>query len=139
MKVNIRHTEKSKGLVFKKKLYGVELEVQFSEEEKAIITERKLERIVLLERGVPADVDPEKHAKRGLMMKVATVAVSGRDANHFDLTFNKLMGGRIDTYWFETPVEAKNYEMMLKEETLPEAKAYIVNNEVTGSGDSFEL
>ena len=57
MKIDIKPVEKSKGLVFKKTLHGVELSVQFSNEELAIIDERKLELTILMERGIPADVD----------------------------------------------------------------------------------
>lgn len=139
MKVNIQHVEKSKGAIFKKKLHGVALTVTFSEEEAAIINERKLHHDIILERGYPADVDPEKHARRGLVKLAATAAISGRDANHFHLTLGKLMSGT-DTYYFDTPLEAKQYEQLLKDETLPDAKAYIMGNQTTGtSGDSFEL
>lgn len=138
MKVTIRHVEKSKGLIFQKKLHGVELSVVFSEEEKAIIEKRSIGGDILLERGVPADVDAEKHANRGLTKIVATAVIAGKDANHFHLTFNKLLRGT-DTYFFDTPIEAKEYEELLKTDTLPNAKAYIVGNETTGTGDSFEL
>ena len=125
-------------MVFKKTLHGVELSVQFSNEEHAIITERKLNRVVLMERGAPADVDAEKHANRGLMRKIATAAVSGIDANHFDLTFGKLLMGP-DTYFFETPIEAKGYIEELKEEVLPLTKAYLEGNKEAADADSFEL
>lgn len=138
MKINIKHVEKSQGLIFRKHLHGVELQVQFSAEEKAIISERNLERVVLLDRDAPPDVDAEKHANRGLTRKIATAAMKGFDANHFGLTFNKLMRGP-DTYFFYTPIEAKNYEQILKEETLPDAKAYLEGNKATGTSDSFEL
>ena len=138
MKVSINHIEKSTGLVFKKKLHGVELNIVFSEEEKAVINERKIGGDILLERGAPADVDVDKHANRGLAKKLATAAIKGAGANHFHLTFNKLLAGS-DTFWFETPIVAKNYEELLKTDTLPNAKGYIVGNATTGSGDSFEL
>ena len=69
---------------------------------------------------------------------MATAAVKGRDANHFHLTFNKLMRGT-DVFWFETPLEAKEYEELLKTDVLPNAKGYIVHNAETGGEDSFEL
>ena len=137
MKVDIKHVEKKQGLVFKKTLHGVQLSIGFSEEEKAIIAERKLEKDVVVERGAPSDVDAEKHANRGLMKMVATAVVSGAGANHFDLTIGKLLQGS-DTYFFATPSEAKDYEAVLHEE-LPKLKAYIVDNVSAGEGSSFEL
>lgn len=138
MKINISHKEKKQGLVFKKTLHGVALDVAFSDEERAIIDERELSRVILMERDVPADVDEEKHANRGLARKLATAAVSGVDANHFHLTFNKLLRGT-DEYFFDTPIEAKGYADELKTDILPLAKAYLEGNKTTGEGDSFEL
>ena len=138
MRVDIKPVEKSQGLVFKKKLHGVQLSVMFSEEEKAIIQERKLGHTILLERATPADVDAGKHANRGLAKKMLTAAVSGMDANHFHLTFSKLMHGP-DTYFFETPIEVKEYIHELKEDILPLAKAYLEGNKEAADADSFEL
>ncbi|PLX32676.1 MAG: hypothetical protein C0605_17630 [Hyphomicrobiales bacterium] len=137
MKVSITHEEKSQGLVFKKTLHGVKLSVQFNDEETAIIEERNLKEDIIIERGAPADVDAEKHANRGLVKMVATAAIKGRDANHFHLTINRLMNGP-DLYFFETPLEAKEYEMLLKEK-LPEVKEYIMGNQEMGEDSSFEL
>ena len=111
MKIAIKHIEKSQGLVFKKDLYGVQLDVVFSEEERAVIEQRKLANTTLMERGAPADVDADKHANRGLLKKVATTAMGG--SNHFHLTIHKLQQGT-DTFWFNTPGEAKVYENTLK-------------------------
>ncbi len=126
------------GMIFKKVLHGVELSVMFSEEEKAIIADRKLDRTILRERDAPADVDAEKHANRGLARKLVTAAVAGRDANNFHLTFGKLLRGA-DIYFFETPIEAKDYIAELKSEVLPLAKAYLEGNKEAASSDSFEL
>jgi len=138
MKVSITHDEKKTGMVFKKTHYGVALTVRFSDEERAIIEARKLLHDIILERGCPSDVDPEKHEDRGLGKMVLTAVTKGADANHFHLTINKLMKGT-DTFWFETPIEAKSYEKLLKTETLPELKEYIMGNAEMGTGDSFEL
>lgn len=137
MKVNIKHVNKTTGLISKKNLHGVALAVLFSEEEKAIIEQRKLADTIIMERGAPADVDAKKHANRGLMAKVVTSVLSGPDANNFHLTISKLLYG-IDTYFFDTSDEAKQYEQDLKEE-LPKLKNFIVDNETSGDGDSFEL
>ncbi|MFK7881839.1 hypothetical protein [Roseobacter sp.] len=107
MKVGIKHVEKKTGMVFKKTHHGVELSVDFNDEERAIIEERKLQKDVILERGYPSDVDAEKHEDRGIGKILLTAATKGADANHFHLTISKLMRGP-DTFWFETPIEAKN-------------------------------
>lgn len=139
MKIDIKPVEKNHGGLFRKRtLHGVELTVLFSDEEQAIIQQRKLESIALMERGVPADVDEEKIANRGLVKKLAIAATSGADALGFNLTFRKLLRGS-DTYFFETPIEAKHYIEALKSDTLPTAKAYLEGNKDAASADSFEL
>ena len=138
MKVDIRHVEKSQGLIFRKTLYGVTVAVSFNEEEKQIIRQRGIEREIVLDRDAPADVDAKKHAERGLVRKIATAAVKGIDANHFALTFGKLMNGP-DTYFHRTLVDAKMYEEDLRE-ALVVAKAYITESAgIEQKSDSFEL
>ena len=53
MRVKIEHTEKEEGRFRKTKYYVVELNVEFSEEEKAAL--QGLDSITVMERGVPAD------------------------------------------------------------------------------------
>lgn len=138
MKVDIKHVEKSQGLIFKKTFHGVALTVTFSEEEKQIVKKRGLEMQSIFDRDPPADVDADKHAQRGLAAKLVTAAVKGRDANGFWLTINKLMKGT-DTYYLRTPIEAKQYEVELRER-LPVLKEYIQENAgVEQKSDSFEL
>ena len=137
MKVDIKHVEKSQGLVFKKKFHGVALTVTFNEEEKAIIEKRKIGLDIILERDTPADVDGEKHESRGMMGKIGTAMLKGKDANHFHLTLNKLLKGT-DTYWVATPADAKGYEQDLRQR-LPVIKDFIMENANAGEGGSFEL
>lgn len=138
MKIDIQHVEKSQGLIFRKTLHGVALTVQFNEEERQIIKQRRLQDDVILERDIPADVDPAKIEKRGMAAKLATVALKGRDALHYHLTINRLLSGT-DTYFLSTPAEAKGYEADLREK-LPLLKAYILDNaEIEQKSDSFEL
>ena len=137
MQIKIEHVEKKQGLIFKKTLYGVALTINFNGEEEGIIEQRKLQKDVILERGIPADVDADKHSNRGIVKVLATAAVKGMDANNFHLTINKLMVGT-DTYFFETPLEAKQYEAELKE-LLPNFKEYIMGNAELGGSDTFEL
>ena len=141
MKVTINHVQKTAGMIRKTTFHGVSLRIEFNAEEIAVIRERQLEKDVILERGYPADMSDgqiEKHANRGLGRKLLTAAVSGADANNFDLTVNKLLKGE-DVYFFGTPMEAKAYEEELKEK-LVMLKNWIVGNaEVEKETASFEL
>jgi hypothetical protein len=138
MRVSIEHTEKSQGLIFKKKLYGLSLTVTFSEEEKQVIEDRKLHRTIIIERGPPADVNAEKHANRGLAAKIATAAIKGADANNFHLTIGKLLKGK-DTYFLDEVVEAKAYEEEVRD-SMHKLKSYITLSEgIEQKSDSFEL
>lgn len=139
MKVDIRHVEKTQGLVFKKTFHGVTLAVRFSGEETAIIEERGLKNTMVLERDVPADVNAEKHQKTNIAVKIAKAAMAGDvNANNFHLTIGKLVRGP-DTYFFETPLEAKEYEAELREK-LPQLKDHLLGNaSIEQKSDSFEL
>lgn len=141
MKVSIEHTEKTTGVLRKTTLHGVQVHVQFSEEEKAVIEGRDLWYDVVLERGYSADVSDSKAIKqenRGLGRALLNAAVNGRDANSTNLTINKLVKGP-DLFFLETPLEAKAYEDQLKN-GLVTLKDYIVGNErVEEKSSSFEL
>ena len=141
MKVSINHQEKTTGMLRKTTFHGVEVSVQFSEEERSVIEKRDLKYDIVLERGHSADVsDTKAEAKenRGLGRKLLTAAVSGKDANWTDLTINKLMAGP-DLFFLKTPLEAKEYEDALKGR-LVQLKDYIVGNEgVQEKSTSFEL
>ncbi|MEL6314255.1 MAG: hypothetical protein AAFQ60_09465 [Pseudomonadota bacterium] len=141
MKVSIEHVEKTTGMLRRKTLHGVQVHVEFSEEERAVIDQRGLKWDVVLERGYSADVSnakAEKMENRGLGRALLNAAVSGKDANTTHLTINKLMKGP-DLYFLTTPLEAKGYEDALKEK-LVTLKGYIVGNEgVEEKSTSFEL
>lgn len=141
MKVTINHVQKTAGLIRKHTFHGVSVRIEFNAEELAVIKERKLGGDIVLERGYPADMSEmaaQKHANRGLGRKLLTAAVSGADANNFDLTVNKLMRGE-DVYFLGTPMEAKEYEEQLKN-GLVTLKNWIVGNaEVEKETSSFEL
>ena len=138
MKVDIKHVEKSQGLIFKTKFYGVAVTVVFNEEEKQIIKSSGIGRQIILERGIPVDVDAEKHANRGLASKLLTAAIKGADANNFHLTIGKLLNGT-DTYFLPTIVDAKSYEVELRE-GLVELKEYITHSAaIEEKSASFEL
>lgn len=141
MKVSIEHKEKIVGTLRRKTLHGVQVQIHFSEEERAVIEQRDLKYDIVLERGHSADVSHMKAAKkenRGLARALMTAAVSGKDANWTDLTINKLMKGP-DLFFLTTPLEAKEYEELLKGK-LVQLKEYIVGNEtVEEASTTFEL
>ncbi len=137
MKVRLQHLEKSTGLIRRTVHHGVEVKVDFSAEEEAIINQRNLWKDLVLERDYPSDVDGEKHESKGLARKLAQAAVSGADTLHYHLNVRKLRDG--DTYYMSTPLEAKHYEAALREK-LVELKDYIMGNQgVEQASDSFEL
>lgn len=141
MKVMIEHREKAVGTLRRRTLHGVQVHIQFSGEELAIIEKRGLKYDVVLERGYSADVSDNKAIKqenRGLGKRLLNAAVNGADANTTNLTINKLMKGA-DLFFLSTPLEAKEYEEALKNR-LVVLKGYIVENEgVEEKATSFEL
>lgn len=138
MKVDMKNVEKRVGKLLRKRtLHGVALTVTFSEEEMAIIQERKLQKGVILQRPPSADMDVEKELNRSMVTKLAKLAIKGTDGFTPDLTISKLLAGT-DTHYFETPILAKEYADELREK-LPEFKAYIMDNAEVGEDESFEL
>ena len=137
MKVTIKNVEKTNGLVFKKILYGVELTVLFTEEERAIIKSRNLTRMRIMDRDWSAEVDGEAREGRGLMSKVTTAVISGLHANSPHLIVGGLLRGP-DTYYLNNLAEAKIYTMELRER-LQDMKDMITANAVCGADESFEL
>lgn len=124
MKIDIEHREETSGWINKKTYYVVDLRITFSEEEMQIVKQRKLENVVILERGVPANRDRSKF--RGM-------------EDVFDLRIGKFARGESDSYAFATPLEAKEYDAELREK-LPELKSFIMENaEIEQKSDSFEL
>lgn len=125
MRVNISHSEKSKGLLKKTTYYIVSCDVQFSEEELHIIKTAGLNKTIVMERAVPADQSNSK-----LAHDVADV---------FNLRIFNLMEKKPNEYVLATPGEARQYEEELKER-LRMLKEYIDGNQEGGREDSsFEL
>jgi hypothetical protein len=115
----------------------VKVQVEFNAEELAIIEKRGLWNDVVLARDADALTDQDKHEKKGLARKLAQAAISGSDSLNFHLTIRKLRDG--DNYWFTTPIQAKEYEAVVKQ-NLVELKEYILDNEkIEQDSDSFEL
>jgi len=141
MKVTINHVQKSTGMIRKTTHHGVAVKVEFNAEELAVIRERRLERDIVVERGYSSDVSDRaamKNENRGLGGKLLKAAVSGADSLSTDLTVTKLMNGE-DVYFLGTPVEAKEYEALVKD-GLVNLKDWIEGNAaVEQETSSFEL
>lgn len=119
MKIDIKHSTHTTGLIFKKTFHKIDLLVELTDEEKAIIKERKLEKHVIMELPDPASFE-SKNNDWG-----------------FDLTFGSLLSGK---FWYDvnTPAEAKAYQEKLIEK-LKVAKDYLQNNATTAEDTSIEL
>ncbi|MEM6913753.1 MAG: hypothetical protein AAF511_07225 [Pseudomonadota bacterium] len=141
MKVTINHVQKTTGMIRKTTHHGVAVKVEFNTEELTVIRERRLERDVVVERGYSSDVSDSaalRSENRSLGGKLLKAAVSGADSMSTHLTVTKLMKGE-DVYFHPTPVEAKEYEALLKE-GLVTLKAWIEGNaEVEKETATFEL
>lgn len=123
MKVDINHREETSGWLSKKTYYVVDLTVTFSEEELAIIKQRKLEGDIVIERGIPANQDP------GKFKNIEDV---------FNLSIGKLTRGT-DSYAFSSPRDAKEYEAEIHD-IMPKLKQHIMDNaEIEEKSTSFEL
>ncbi len=122
MKVDIAHQESSKGLIFKKPLYGVSLSVVFSEEEQQIIKQHKLKDRIVLSRPLSADLNYDKWADH---------------EDKFYLRISTLMNGE-DVYYSDAPSDAKEYEEHLVA-ALRDLKEFLDENAEVGEARSFEL
>lgn len=120
MKVDIKRTEETRGLIFKKKDFVVTVTVLFTEEEKKAIEMAQLEKYVLVERPPRAGVD-------------------GKGVEDvFHLRVRHLLKGTPDKYEFEHVDDADAYQRALPEE-LKNLKQAIQNYIDTPKDQSFEL
>jgi|ERR1043166_1252004 hypothetical protein len=127
MRVSIDHKETTKGLIFQKPQHEVHVTVRFSDEERAVIDQRRLrDRIVLKRRA------PEHVLKR---FNDEQLEILG-DAIH--LKISDLIKGT-DVYKCETPLDAKAYEQEVTE-ALKDLKKFIeLNAEAPAASRTFEL
>ena len=127
MRVSIEHAEKKFGLLRRTSRIEVSAAVVFSDEEQAVIRERKLKDYVVLKRAPDSDsVD-----------RLGAAHVAGMlDAYH--LRVKNLLSGKPDKYLFDTPAEAKVYEHDLTE-ALKGFKAFITANAEMAGAKTFEL
>lgn len=92
--------------------YRVLVDIQFSQEELAIIRHRRLEDVVVMERPHPFTSTPE---------------LINQYPHLFNLTIGDLIAQHPSAYALETPLEAKGYEYRLTE-CLAELKEFLDRN-----------
>ena len=127
MRVSIQHNQKSTGFIFTKPYIEVVTSVTFSEEEKAIIRSKKLQKFVVLDREHDFIV-------RKRFENDPKYLASIRRA---DLTIAELVTGP-DAYRCETPMHAKQYEAEVTA-ALKTLKDFITGNTEVAQSKSFEL
>jgi hypothetical protein len=116
MKIDIKNEINTRGFFKKETFYAVNLVVQLTEEEKAIIKEHKLENLIIMNRPFPA--------------------ASG-GGGVYNLTYKDLLDGN-DHYNLHTPNEAKEYKESLIER-LKAAKEYLENTATPTEDTSIEI
>jgi hypothetical protein len=114
--------------------YVVRVSIELSEKERAILAHHHLWEVSLMmdEFRVPRDwleANPILHSQVGQSREI-TIAnlINGYDGQPF-------------TRRFSTPVDAKNFEVKLRNDAFPKLKRYIEDSNVAGqpSKDTFEL
>lgn len=129
MHVSFDHKEISHGL-FRKKIYTrVYTTVQFSDEELAIIKNRKLKDFVIWKR------EPSSDDNNSLPQEEIEARI---EAGTYTLTIGNLMKGKRDEYTCASPAHAKNYEQELTAK-LKELKDFIIGSASLGESKSIEL
>ncbi len=123
MKVDIKTGDRTTGMVFKKTYPTVTLKVEFTEEEKAIIKQNRLEDVIVIERDCPADRDAAKSYDGQWNVRVSSLLYSEKSGLEHVGRSNGEIKGFID--------QAK--------ENLPKLKAMIEGNATEAEDESFEL
>lgn len=119
MRIAIRHEEVQEGRVFKKTFHDVCVTVDFTHEERQIITQRGLGEYRLLER-IPAGADDED------------------DPDWYHLCVKHLVERKPDRHRTANPHDAKVYEDELLAK-LQEMKAWLEANADPGADRVVEL
>ncbi len=119
MRINVRHTNKQVGLLFKKTFIEVSVSVLFSHEETQIIRQRNLTRTKLMTR------------------RPATAKVDDHD-EPFELQVRDILNGKTDRFLLADPSAAKRYQDALLE-TLAQLKLWISDNAEIGDDFVVEL
>lgn len=120
MKVYIKRTEETRGLIFKKKDFVVTVTVLFTEEEKKVIELAKFGDLVLVERPTRAGINDH----------------SMPDIWH--LRVSQLLKGEPDKYEFEDIAAANDYQNQLPD-ALRALKDLIEKHVEAPKDQSFEL
>jgi hypothetical protein len=114
--------------------YVVRVSIELSEKERAILAHHHLWEVSLMtdEFRVPPDwleANPILHSQVGQPKEISIAnLINGYDGGPFCRRFS-------------TPVDAKNFEMKLRNDALPKLKRYIEDSNAAGqpSKDTFEL
>ena len=120
LKVDIKHSELKEGLIFKTRYSVVEVHLQLSDTEKAIVKKNKMKNLTIVERPGPANRGPRD------------------DRGQYAIPLSAFVGRKPNRHVAADDLEAKDYENeMLK--TLSGLKEIFDD---TGDGledKSFEL
>lgn len=116
MKVDIKVTKVTKGMVFKKSFYDVKVIFQLTEEEKAIIKNRGIEVFLVMQHGKRDSVD---------------------DGLDNFITYRTLLDGTFETD-FSLPIRVNNFQADLHE-ALQKSKEFLKANEKEPEDVSFEI
>lgn len=119
MRVSLKHSTVSRGLLFKKTFYEVSCTVLFSHEEIQILRLRNLLKTKLMDR------------------RPATAKVDDRDEK-FELLVKDLINGKTDRFVLANPSAAKLYEETLLA-ALQQLKFWIGDNAELGDGVVVEF
>lgn len=119
MRIKIKHSPQSVGILFKKTFVEVATTVLFSHEEIQIIRQRSLAGTKLMTR------------------RPATAKVDDHD-EQFDLLVRDVLNGKTDRFLLADPSAAKRYQDALLE-TLAQLKLWISDNAELGDDFVVEL
>ncbi len=119
LRISIRHEEIKEGVVFRNVWHDVCVTVDFTQEERQIIVERRLTGHVLLER-MPAGVDPDDNP------------------DWYHLRVGHLLERKPDRHRTANPSDAKAYEARLLA-ALQAMKDWLASNADPGEDKVIEL
>ena len=125
MRATITHGKTTSGLLKKTTYHAVEVTVQFTAEERSIITTNGLQGTIVLERSIPAHLNTTKSVAGFINNKIVE-KTGGHDNGRYNLFIGNLLEGT-DSYSLDTPLEAKVYEGSI-EDALGQLKRYIDGN-----------
>ena len=128
MKIDIKRGETTRGMIRKTTFHTVTVIAEMTDEEKAIIKQNKLERVVVLERGLSATSENDDFSRKHIQEHPDAYMLKVKDMMHKDG----------DTHNFHSIGEANQYVAQLKE-VLPKVKAMLDGNTEAGEDESIEF